>query len=172
MHIIFTKQDVEQYLRLSFYILQADFERYAREVLLFDLKPLMCEEFFEDLTTNPQNYPLLLEGGMYDYNGSRYHFEGLRGALSYFFYSRYILTSHQQDTKFGIKEKNYQDGTPLSATERRDTSLMYKQNASTLWEACQKYIERNSALFPLWNACRKPCTGEKNQPKSNRLTWI
>ena len=55
---------------------------------MFDLKGLVCESFFQDLTneTPVRDYTLLLEGGSYTFEGKKYEFAGLKAVLSYFAY--------------------------------------------------------------------------------------
>ena len=155
MRLLVSKGNIEKYLKISFHRKVEDIERFVREVQLFDLKPLMCERFFLDLT-NPKNeekYTELLNGGSYEYKGVEYPFEGLKAVISYFFYARYIFKSHQTDTPFGIVQKKYQDSEPLSPTERRDMNKMYKQQANDLWEDIVRYMNRNAAKYPIWNDC-------------------
>lgn len=122
---------------------------------MFDLKPLVCEKFFLDLTgeNSTTDYTELLQGGNYEHKGNNYPFEGLIAVIAYFFYARYIFKSHQTDTPFGIVQKKYQDSEPLTSTERRDMQKMYQQQANTLWEDIVRYMHRNSMKYPVWNDC-------------------
>lgn len=174
MKILVSKQECSIHLGVSFHRSSDSFERFVRQAQTFDVKPLMCDDFFEDLTSESpkRNYDTLLNGGSYTFEGRNYHFEGLKSVISYFSYARYVLLGHQTDTPFGIKEKNYEDGLQISSAERRDTKTMYTQNAYTLWEGCKKYIERNNKDFPEWTACVSTC-GKENEKKGRfRLSLI
>lgn len=174
MKLLINKKDCNAHLGVSFHRNNDDFERFVRQAQIFDLKPLMCEDFFADLTstTPKRNYETLLNGGSYTHKGRNYHFEGLKAVISYFSFARYLLLGHQTDTPFGVKEKNYSDGLQISNTERRDTKTMYVQNAHILWEDCQKYIERNPADFPEWDACNSGCSPNETKTKKFKFSLI
>lgn len=167
MKILVTKQECSKYLHISFYRKEEDFTKYIQEAQFFDLKPLCTEPFFEDLTeeTPERDYNTLLNGGNYEYKGKKYHFQGLKAVIAYFAYARYILLGHQTDTPFGVKEKRNQDSEALPQAERRDTRLLYVQNANTLWVDCKNYIERNLHLFPEWK--NSDCNSEKTTKNAN-----
>lgn len=173
MKLLVTKQACEAFLQVSFFRKDNDFERFIRQAQSFHIKPLMCDDFFQDLIqeTPLRNYDLLLNGGSYSYQGRNYYFDGLKAVISFFAYARYIFLGHQCDTPFGVKEKNYQDGLQLSSSERKDTKTLYMQNAYTLWEDCKMYIERHSAQFPEWESCQTPCKKEKTKTKM-RMTLV
>ena len=135
---------------------------------MFDLKGLVCESFFQDLTSEMpvRDYTLLLEGGSYTFESKKYEFSGLKSVLSYFAYARYIFVGHQVDTPMGIKEKVNQYGEAISQNERRDVRTMYKQQADLLWQECERYLERNKALFPEYS-CNSGCSDSNriNKPR-------
>ena len=122
MKLLVNKQECSKYLSVSLFRKEEDFNRFIREAQMFDLKGLVSEAFFQDLTseTPVRNYTLLLEGGMYAFKGKKYEFAGLKAVLAYFAYARYIFVGHQVDTPMGIKEKVNQDGEAISQNERRD----------------------------------------------------
>ena len=136
MKLLVNKQECSKYLSVSLFRKEEDFNRFIREAQMFDLKGLVSEAFFQDLTseTPVRNYTLLLEGGMYAFKGKKYEFAGLKAVLAYFAYARYIFVGHQVDTPMGIKEKVNQDGEAISQNERRDVRTMYKQQADMLWQ--------------------------------------
>jgi len=174
MKLLTNKQECSNYLTVSFHRKEVEFNRYIREAQIFDLKPLLCDDFYQDLISESplRDYRLLLTGGSYTHGGRRYEFAGLKAVLAYFIYARYIFTGHQVDTAFGVKEKSYQDSEGISGGERRDIRKMYIQNANELWEDCRKYIERNKEHFPEWEKCNEGC-GEGRVRSSNfRITLI
>ena len=150
MKLLVNKQECSKYLSVSLFRKEEDFNRFIREAQMFDLKGLVSEAFFQDLTseTPVRNYTLLLEGGMYAFKGKKYEFAGLKAVLAYFAYARYIFVGHQVDTPMGIKEKVNQDGEAISQNERRDVRTMYKQQADMRWQDCKRYLERNSEVLP------------------------
>lgn len=164
MKLLVNKQECSKYLSVSLFRKEEDFNRFIREAQMFDLKGLVCESFFQDLTseTPVRDYTLLLEGGSYTFEGKKYEFAGLKAVLAYFAYARYIFVGHQVDTPMGIKVKENQDGETISQTERRDVRTMYKQQADMLWEDCKKYLERNIEDFPEYK-------GENNDVNKRKI---
>lgn len=174
MELLTNASEISDRLNVSIFRKDFDMEKYIREAQLFDLKPLVCDDFFQDLTSgNPmRDYDLLLYGGNYTFQERNYYFEGLKAVIAYFAYARYVFTSHQTDTPFGIKEKNYHDGTPLTQAERRDMRTIYLQNADILWKDCVKYIERNIKNFPEWENCSENCEKTPKNSKNFRMKLL
>ena len=168
MKLLVNKQECSKYLSVSLFR-NEEFNRFIREAQMFDLKGLVCESFYQDLTneTPVRDYTLLLEGGSYTFEGKKYEFAGLKAVLSYFAYARYVFVGHQVDTPMGIKVKENQDGETVSQTERRDVRTMYKQQADLLWQDCERYLERNKALFPEYS-CNSGCN-ESNRINKHRM---
>ena len=169
MKLLVNKQECSKYLSVSLFRKDEEFNRFIREAQMFDLKGLVCESFFQDLTseTPVRDYTLLLEGGSYTFEGKKYEFAGLKTVLSYFAYARYIFVGHQVDTPMGIKVKENQDGEAISQNERRDVRTMYKQQADLLWQDCERYLDRNATLFPEYS-CNNRC-GESNRINKPRM---
>lgn len=172
MKLRITKNDVEKYLQVSFHRSEEDFNRFIQEAYLFDLKPKVCPEFFQDFIkeTPERDYELLLSGGEYTHNGKSIWFEGLKSVLSYFIYARYMAKSHQKDTPFGFAQKKTEDSEPLSGTERRDMEIQYKQMANELWPDVELFMKRHAIDFPEWNSC-DGCDGPAITPKL-KMSWI
>lgn len=167
MKLLVNKQECSKYLSVSIFRKEEDFNRFIREAQMFDLKRLVCESFYQDLTseTPVRDYTLLLEGGSYTFEGKKYEFAGLKAVLAYFAYARYIFVGHQVDTPMGIKVKENQDGETISQTERRDVRTMYKQQADMLWEDCKRYLERTSSNI---SDCNDGCS-ERNRAYKPRM---
>lgn len=158
MKLLVNKQECSKYLSVSLFRKDEDFNRFIREAQMFDLKGLVCEDLFQDLTseTPVRDYTLLLEGGSYTFEDKKYEFAGLKAVLAYFAYARYIFVGHQVDTPMGIKVKENQDATGVSQSERRDVRTMYKQQADLLWQDCERYLMRNAIQYPEYR-CNDGC---------------
>lgn len=167
MKLLVNKQECSKYLSVSLFRKEDDFNRFIREAQMFDLKGLVSEAFFQDLTSETpiRDYTLLLEGGSYTFEGKKYEFAGLKAVLAYFAYARYIFVGHQVDTPMGIKVKENQDGETISQTERRDVRTMYKQQADMLWEDCKRYLERTASNI---SDCNDGCS-ERNRAYKSRM---
>ena len=167
MKLLVNKQECSKYLSVSLFRKEEDFNRFIREAQMFDLKGLVSEAFFQDLTSETpiRDYTLLLDGGSYTFEGKKYEFAGLKAVLAYFAYARYIFVGHQVDTPMGIKVKENQDGETISQTERRDVRTMYKQQADMLWEDCKRYLERTVSNI---GDCNDGCS-ERNRAYKPRM---
>ena len=167
MKLLVNKQECSKYLSVSLFRKEEDFNRFIREAQMFDLKGLVSEAFFQDLTSETpiRDYTLLLDGGSYTFEGKKYEFAGLKAVLAYFAYARYIFVGHQVDTPMGIKVKENQGGETISQTERRDVRTMYKQQADMLWEDCKRYLERTASNI---SDCNDGCS-ERNRAYKSRM---
>lgn len=169
MKLLVNKQECSKYLSVSLFRKEEEFNRFIREAQMFDLKGLVCEAFYQDLTseTTVRDYTLLLNGGTYTFEGKKYEFAGLKAVLAYFTYARYAFTGHYIDTAMGLKVKENQDGDTVSQAERRDVRTMYNQQADLLWRDCQLFLERNATLFPEYR-CNSGC-GDNNRINKPRM---
>lgn len=174
MKLLVNKQECSKYLSVSLFRKEEDFNRFIREAQIFDLKGLVSEAFFQDLTseTPVRDYTLLLEGGGYTFEGRKYEFAGLKAVLAYFAYARYVFVGHQVDTPMGIKVKENQDGETVSQTERRDVRTMYKQQANLLWQDCERYLTRNAIQYPEYS-CNGGCgVNDEGKKRTVRMKLI
>lgn len=117
---------------------------YIREAELLDLEPVIGADLYEKLTNIgtivlddaqtqlqdedggdtyieaegdlPNNEFKLLNGGYYkDECGVRHRFEGIKKALAYFSYARFVRNHSTQVTPFGIVNKLGDDSNPADA---------------------------------------------------------
>lgn len=167
MKLLINKQDIEKYVQLSLHRKDAEIERYIREVQLFDLKTLVCDAFFVDLTDEDAqtDYALLLNGGNYEYEGKKHYFEGLKACLTYFFYARYVFKSHQKDTATGLVMKENTHSSAISVSEKRDLQKLYLQDADKLWTECLLYLQRNQQKYPYFEKCNEGCKEQSNNAR-------
>lgn len=83
---------------------------YIQEAQMFDVREKLGSLFYHDMIKNitDAKYIALLDGGTYTDNASptnEYHFAGLKPAIAYFAYSRYILNGQVTATGFGVVRK-------------------------------------------------------------------
>lgn len=113
--------DISQYRPIAANI---DLERvriYIREAQTLDILPAIGAEEFERLNDerlqekdySPEEL-LLLKGGTYtDKGGCLRHFEGLKAALAYLSYARFIRNHQLNVTPFGVVVKEGDESSPL-----------------------------------------------------------
>lgn len=142
--LLTTKAKVETYLQIAIGYSVQEFERFIREAQEFDLKPLLCEDFYFELVskkTDPE-FVKIIEGQEYDFEGKTYYHEGLEAVLAYFVYARFVLKSNVVSATHGMVHKTTPNSEPLGHTEKKDIYHTCRQDANTLFEAVVKYMDR------------------------------
>lgn len=97
---------------ISVHYESADIETYIGEAEQLDIKPILGEQMYIDLseaqtgTTLSDNQKLILDGGIYTVDSRKYIFSGLKKAISYFVYSRLIRNSDGKLTRMGFVVKD------------------------------------------------------------------
>ena len=97
---------------ISIHYPDANIETYIGEAEQLDVKPLLGEQMYIDLseaqtgTTLSANQVLILDGGGYEVDGKKYVFSGLKKAIAYFTYGRIIRNSDGQLTRYGFINKD------------------------------------------------------------------
>lgn len=121
-----------------------DFERFIREAQEFDLKPLLCDEFYFDMLENTEGDPFdkIIPGLKYEHENKTYYHEGLEAVLSYFTYARLILKGNVWSTSHGLVVKKTPQSEPVSQAEKKDLYHSHRQDANKLFESVVKYMER------------------------------
>lgn len=122
---------------------------------LLDLKPLLGELLYNDLTINilDANYQDLMNGNTYIYNGKTYVFQGLKAVLSNFAYARYIIFGSYTDTPFGLVSKTSQDSQGVAFADKKAMSKSAEQTAYSYFNAIRDFLNRNQVTYPLWEGC-------------------
>jgi hypothetical protein len=170
MELLINKNTVEQYLQVAIGVTEDQFNIYILEAQDFNLKTLLCEEFFYDLITKKEEevWKKLIDGGSYVYNGRNYMFPGIAKVLSYFTYARFILKSNVVSTSHGFVTKKSTHSEPLSIEERRNFYHSYRKDANTVFEDVKKFIERNVNDYPSWN-CNSDCSKTEKASFKSRV---
>lgn len=145
MVLLINKEYVASKLQVAIGFDTTDFNAYIREAQLFDFKPLVREEFFMDLIEfrAEAHWKLLIDGGDYDWKGRKYQFEGLKTILSYYAYSRFVMSSGAVSTSFGMVIKTNPNSQPLELKERQNYYYKKQSEAGILFNDLKNFIERN-----------------------------
>ncbi len=160
MILLTNKETVSKILQVAIGYNEKEFDVFVKEAQEFDLKPLLCEQFYSDLIHFEfEKTKDLIEGGCYNYNGAHINFRGLKDVLCYFTYARFILKSNVVSTSHGFVIKKTPHSEPITLEERRNFYYSYRKDANIIFEDVKKYIERNLLDFPSWKCdsnCDKP----------------
>jgi hypothetical protein len=159
---LINKATVSAKLQVAIGYSEADFNTFIDEAQIFDIKPLLCENFYADLLAKKDEpaYKLLIDGGSYLYNERNIEFPGIADVLSYFTYARFALKSNFVSTSHGFSVKKTPVSDPVSEGEKAHIYNHYRKDANTLFEDVKKYIERNIELFPSYK-----CDGCGSNPQ-------
>lgn len=153
MELLITKTTVADVLQVAIGYDEKEFNNFIREAQMFDLKPLIREEFFADLLANKTTpeFEKVFQGGSYDHNGRNYSFLGLDAVLAFFTYARYYVAAPGVATSHGIVIKSNPHSTPVPLEDRRNTYYKKREEANLLFKDLSLYIERNISNFPSFN---------------------
>ncbi len=149
MELLIDKETVSKYLNVAIGCSDKDFNRYIEEAQEFDLRPLVCEDFFNSLLINhaAPAWQELLEESNYEHLGENYQHSGLKKVLSYFAYSRYILKHNITDSSHNFVIKKTPHGEPLSLEERRNFYYSYRADANTLFDNVKTFLDRKQKVY-------------------------
>ena len=147
------KTDIINHVEISKGVKDAKKNPYIKNAERLDLRPLLGELLYNDLVKNPTDTEnvKLLDPFEYTYEGNLYNHEGLKKVLCLFAGARYFLYGSFTDTPFGYVQKNTPDSTPGEYNDRKSKYTNEKQIAMSFYSDVEKFLNRNSSLFPLWD---------------------
>ncbi len=88
----------------------------------------------------------LLTGGTYEYGGSLYSFAGLKAAMSYYVFAKYLMVGDFNATRFGITTKDDSYSTRISSAERSNAYSDTLEVANCYLEDCVTFCKRNGLI--------------------------
>lgn len=148
-----------------------DWQRYFNEAQQIDVRPYLGDRLYYDLLKNSTNanYQDLLNGvEEYLFETYSYGYPGLKAALCFFAYARYLPNSGIKDTDFGPqwKRNEFSDRPDSKFIQVRvnDANSIAKSYMDQALTYLQRYATIDSTKFPLWGnvGCASPShTGVK-----------
>jgi hypothetical protein len=110
----------------------------------------MLGEFLFDVLKNKDeaNYSDLMNGSTFEYNGEEYQQAGIKSLLADYAHARYIYLKPVNDTAFGFKFKETQDGTSVDRNYLRDMQKQDQVDAGIKFKFINLYLCANHDLFP------------------------
>ena len=144
---------ISTFVQIASGISAAEVDRYLMEAEEFDLRELMTDEFYHDLTTNQaeDKFKILIDGDSYDYEDRTYTFSGIDRVLAYFVYARLMMYGNVVTTSHGIVVKKTPDSNPLAIEERKNFYYAHRAHANKIFNGVKKYVERHITEYPSWN---------------------
>lgn len=142
-----------------------DMEIYAIEAQRFDIRPFFGDAFFYDILANKtqDKYIDLLDGTEWEYLDNTIQFDGIRMAIAYFAFSRYIQNSSVFISKYGVVNKMNDSSEP--ADEKTIARLVNQARAAgnAIIEQTKIFLNNNTDTYTLWASASssKPSWGSK-----------
>lgn len=176
--MLITANEIREARQLSNAVPINTLNQYIEDAEIADLRPLLGEELYQDLTarptaTNKGDYPTLLNGGTYEYANYTYTFPGLKSVLIDFAYARYRYFGSDTDTAFGNVRKQYQDGVQNSDNRNREVYGAIRKVAFAKWSLCVDYLNRytnGNQDFEYWYGAKKQIDNDQDSINMNTVT--
>ena len=146
--IALLKSDFEHIGQVAKHCDQRKLDIAIQEAIVFDLRPIFCD-FFYDLQNNwgsvEKIWTSLIEGGEYiNCKENTINILGVKKALTYLAYSRYVIINSFDDTPNGQVTKTNQFSIPKPLAEIQSYATKYKNMGLTLIDDAKGYICNNS----------------------------
>lgn len=144
MAISLLKSDFEFIGLVASHCDQRKLDIAIEESIQFDLKPLLCDFFFdvdEKWTDNDPKWVILIGGGNYtNCRENEVKILGLKKALTYLAYARYVLINSSDDTPNGLVTKDNNFSIPKPLKEIESVSTRYKNMGIISIEEARGYV--------------------------------
>lgn len=161
MAISLNRQDFHPFGQVAKHCNLEKLEIAINEAIQFDLKPLLCDLFFDvDVNWDAEDgiwhdiiQPLNFEGC----NGKPKSHQGLKIVLTYYAYARYVLINNFDDTPNGGVNKTNEWSIPKPYADLKTVSERYRNMGYDLWKEVEMYICLNYETYPDADFDCKPC---------------
>ncbi len=147
-----TITDIVEFKPLSLNINVAKFlDPYIIEAQEFDIKPILGTPLFLAIDEAIEDFDNLFLPYTYEYSGHTYNHNGIKSALIYYTYARYLANANQHSTPSGMMQKLNEFSTNI---DEKTISRLVKQAQSGAIAYQNQFIEflcRFSQDYPLYN---------------------
>ena len=144
----------------------------------FDMEPIFCYDFFEevltkwenlpesDLSEEEQNYKDLIYGSTYLSNGKTKKHLGIKKLWTYYAYAKYVIINAHNDSPNGLTTKQNDWSMPVPLKEINTISARYSNMAKETIANIKEYLCLNKEKFSKFDDCecrlQCGCTGACN----------
>lgn len=142
MQLLITRSDIASYKQIPKTPHDDKINEQILDAQILDIQPLLGEKLFNSVMLNPDAYTDLLAGGVYEYDGITYTNYGLKMAIAYFAYARYIIFSSVISTPFSVVEKLNDTSQPVDISAKKAIYQVNRDAAFQVWESIKKYLLR------------------------------
>ncbi len=127
----------------------------VNEAVLFDLKPLLCDLFYEvdeNWNSEDEDWTNLMKPLTFDgCNDKKRSHQGLKNVLVRYAYARYLLKNRSDDTPNGSVTKNNEWSIPKPFDEIKQESNQYRNMGLDLFKEVEMYICLNKDVYETSN---------------------
>lgn len=134
--------------RVNMYIIEA--ERIDVSEVLGDV---MYKELIDGLSNSPivQKWTDLVDGCNYVYNAENYIFYGLKYAIAYFAYARFLQSQQINVTTHGIVRKTFENSDVLDSKTLKIEIDKCQEIGSAYLRKTTDFLDRNKTIYSNWN---------------------
>lgn len=152
--LLITKADFESDKLIPKMTDEPRVDRCIREAQKQELGELMGDALLSDLLKNStaDKYKKLLDGDEYTVNSNTILFAGLKMALKYWTYARYISQQKVNVGTHGVNIKKNENSEPVEDKTIANEVADARQMAQLYWHDTVKYLAaKGKTVYPLWN---------------------
>lgn len=150
MEHLITPEEVGKYGRPLSVRTDADkLTAYIVEAEQMNVKPVLGDELFLSILEKGEEdeiLALLLSGGTYEHDGKVYSFAGLKAAMSYYVFAKYLMVGDFNATRFGVTMKDDSYSTRISSAERSNAYSDTLEVANCYLQDCVSFCKRKGLM--------------------------
>lgn len=143
--------------KMSVHLDRDRIDSFIREAEDMDLKPVLGDGLMIALKRDAGAFGALLNGGAYvDADGHKRVFAGLKSALAYFTYARFVRNGDGHVTRSGFTVKENEHSVRASEMERERTWNDVRSIGERYLRECMDFVAAD-------DVCRSLCGGRRNE---------
>lgn len=122
---------------------------YIVEAEQMNVKPVIGDELFLSILEKGEDDELLkilLSGGTYEHEGQLFSFAGLKAAMSYYVFAKYIMVGDFNATRFGVVMKDDNYSTRISSAERSNAYSDTLEVANCYLQDCVAFCRKKGLM--------------------------
>ncbi len=147
--ILLTAEEFASFRNVSKKLDTEKIDEAIKQAQQSDLLDILGEFFFDVLKNKDEaNYSDLMNGSEFEYNGESFEQSGIKALLADYAHARYLYLKPVNDTAFGLKFKETQDGTSVDRNYLRDMQKQDQVDAGIKFKFIELYLLANPSIFP------------------------
>lgn len=128
--------------KMSVHLDKGKIDSFIREAENMDLKPVLGDSLMIAVRRNPSAFTAFLGGAVYKTpSGEEKSFEGLKTALAYFTYARFVRNGDGNVTRSGFTVKDNEHSSRASELERERTYNDARAIAKRYLRECMDFVK-------------------------------